>query len=255
MLTQVIWWSSIGLESILLFRGFREKLLSRYPAFYFYIAFVLLQDLVCFAIAWRSHGSKEYEYAYWTAEFLCVLVSCGIVLEIYRVGLASYPGTARMARRLLGLVFALVVAKTIVNIAIDPGWWTEATAKGVEGTLRAIQGVAVISLVGLFLFYAIPFGRNLRGIVLGYGLLVFLSVMCLTFAGGAGSRLHTFLGFLYPASYPVFLALWLVMLWSYEANPQPAREVHLEMKYQRVATATQRRLQDARSYVAKAVGS
>jgi len=255
MLTQVIWWSSIGLESLLLFRGFRAKLASRYPAFYFYISFVLLQDLVCFAIARRSHGGNDYNYAYWTAEFLCVLVSCGIVLEIYRIGLAAYPGTARMARRLLGLVFILVVIKAIVNVAMDPQWWTEETAMGVEGTLRAIQGVAVVSLVALFLFYAIPFGRNLRGIVLGYGLLVSVSVVCLTFASSAAPRFKTFLGFLYPASYPVFLALWLVALWSYEANPQPKREVHLELKYQRVAAATQRRLQDARSYVARAVGS
>jgi hypothetical protein len=254
MLTQVIWWSSIALESLLLFRGFRGKLASRYPAFYFYIFFVLLQDLVCFAIR-RSNSAKEYEFAYWTAEFLCVLVSCGIVLEIYRVGLAAYPGTARMARRLLGLIFVIVVVKAIVNIAIDPQWWTEATALGVEGTLRAIQGVAVISLVALFLFYSIPFGRNLRGIVLSYGLLVCWSVISLTFAPSASPRIHNLLGFLVSASYPVFLALWLVPLWSYEANPLPKYPVPLEQEYQRIASATQRRLQDARSYVARAVGS
>jgi hypothetical protein len=256
MLTQVIWWSSIALESLLLFRGLRGRLASRYPAFYFYIFFVLLQDLVCFAIRQRTHGAKEYEYAYWTAEFLCVLVSCGIVLEIYQLGLASYPGTARMARRLLGLIFAIVVVKTMVNIAVHPEWWTDATAKGVEGTLRAIQGVAVISLVALFLFYSIPFGRNLRGIILSYGLLVCFSVICLTIASATASlRVHTFLAFLYPASYPVFLTLWLVPLWSYEATPQPKYSIPLEVEYQRIASATQRRLQDARSYVARAVGS
>jgi hypothetical protein len=255
MLTQVIWWSSIALESLLLIRGFREKLASRYPAFYFYIFFVLLQDLVCFAIR-RSNSAKEYEFAYWTAEFLCVLVSCGIVLEIYRVGLAAYPGTARMARRLLGLIFVIVVVKTMVNIAVDPRWWTQATAKGVEGTLRGIQGVAVVSLVALFLFYSIPFGRNLRGIVLSYGLLVGFSVICLTFASSTASlRVQAVLGFLYSAIYPVFLTLWLVPLWSYEANPLPKYPVPLEQEYQRIASATQRRLHDARSYVARAVGS
>jgi hypothetical protein len=255
MLTQVIWWSSIALESLLLFRAFRGKLKSRFPAFYFYIAFVLLQDLVCFAIARRFPGPDDYNHAYWTAEFLCVLVSCGIVLEIYRVGLAPYPGAARMARRILGLVFVLVVVKTIVNVAIDPRWWTAATATGVEGTLRAIQGAAIVSLVALFLFYSIPFGRNLRGIVLGYGLFVCWSVVCLTLASSAGHTLHNWLGFLYSASYPVFLALWLVPLWSYESIPLPQREVQLELEYQRIAAATQRRLQNARSYVGRAVGS
>ncbi len=255
MLTQVIWWSSIALESLLLFRGFRGKLVSRYPAFYFYISFVLVQDLVCFAIARLSHGADEYSYAYWTAEFLCVLVSCGIVLEIYRVGLAAYPGTARMARRLLALVFAIVLIKVIVNVAIDPHWWTQASATAVAGTLRAIQGVAVVALVALFLFYSIPFGKNLRGIVVGYGLLVCWSVVCLAFGAFGGPTLNHVFAFLYSAFYPIFLIVWLVPLWSYQTNPLPTPTVPLELKYQRVAATTQRRLQDARGYLAKAVGS
>jgi hypothetical protein len=255
MLSQAIWWSSIALESLLLFRGYRGKLVSHYPAFYFYISFVLFQDLACLAVARISHGATEYAYAYWTAEFLCVLVSCGIVFEIYRVGLAAYPGTARMARRLLGLLFAIVLAKTVVNIAIDPKWWTAATATAVDGTLRAIQGLAVIALVILFLFYSIPFGKNLRGIVVGYGLLICWGVVCMAFGAFGGPRLNTVFAFLYSAFYPIFLMVWLVFLWAYQANPLPRQTVPIELKYQRVAATTQRRLHAARSYVARAVGS
>src|SRR5271154_1307022 len=111
MLSQAIWWSSIALESLLLFRGVRGKLACRYPAFYFYISFVLLQYLVRMGIARWSQDENTYNHAYWTAEFLCVLVSCGIVFEIYRVGRGAYPGTARMARRLLGIVFVIVLMK------------------------------------------------------------------------------------------------------------------------------------------------
>jgi hypothetical protein len=254
MLGQAIWWSSIALESLLLFRGFRGRLASRYPAFYLYISFVLFQDVVCFAVARWTHSSDAYTSAYWTAEFLCVLVSCGIVFEIYRVGLAAFPGTARMARNLMGLVFVVVLIKLIVNIAKDPQWWTEASARGVEGTLRAIQGVAIVALIALFIFYSVPFGRNLRGILMGYGLFVCWSVCCLTLAPPTG-RLHDILGFLYSALYPLFLVLWLVPLWSYQANAAPKQAIQLEQDYQRVAIATQRRLHEARSYVARAVGS
>jgi len=214
----------------------------------------LFQDLVCMGIARWSHDENTYNHAYWTAEFLCVLVSCGIVFEIYRVGLAAYPGTARMARRLLGLVFVIVLMKAIVNAARDPQWWTMATARGIEGTLRAIQGVAIVALIALFLFYSVPFGRNLRGIVMGYGLFVCWSVFCLSLAPSTG-RAHDIWAFLYSAWYPVFLILWLIPLWSFEASPVPERRLHLEEEYQRVAAATQRRLHDARAYVAKAVGS
>src|ERR1700732_3684061 len=87
MLSQAIWWSSIALESLLLFRGFRGTLASRYQAFYFYISFVLFQDLGCMAIALWNHDQHPYTHAELTADILCVLVICGIFFEIYRVGL------------------------------------------------------------------------------------------------------------------------------------------------------------------------
>ena len=254
MLSQAIWWSSVALESILLFRGFRGRLASRYPGFYFYIAFVLIQDVFCMAFA-RLNTQDSYNSVYWTAELLCVLVSCGIVFEVYRVGLAAYPGTARMARWLLAFVIAVILAKALLNIARDPRWWSEASATGVESSLRTIEGLALAALVALFLFYSIPFGKNLRGIVVALALLVCWSVLCLTFASSTSGHAHDVWKFLYSGMYPFVLGLWLVPLWSYKANPKPEHEVQLEVEYQRIASFTQRRLRSARGYLAKAVGS
>jgi hypothetical protein len=250
MLSEIILYSSMVLESLLLLRGFRERLTSRYPAFYCYIAFVLIQDPICFFVYKWAHSL--YTPVYWTAEFLCVLMSCGIVFEIYQAGLAGYPGTARMARKVLGLVFVIALLKVLVS---DPRWWMEASAKNVEGTLRAVQGAAIIALVVLFLFYSVPLGRNLRGITLGYGLYICWSVICLTFASSTVGKTHVLLGYLYPASYPLFLLVWLGYLWSYRDSPVARRVVQLDLEYQDVAAVTQRRLQDARGQLAKVVGS
>jgi len=254
MLSQLVSWSCIALESVLLFRGLRSKLGSRYPAFYTYISFVLFQDLLCyFAFRWAPH--LLYTYIYWITEFLCILLSCGIVLEVYRLGLSAYPGTARITRKVLGLVFVVALAKALVSAANDPRWWLEATAKDVAGTLRAVQGVAIVALVSLFLFYAIPFGRNLRGILVGYGLFVCWTVICLTLSSSVNDNVHAVLKNLYQSSYPVFLIFWLVHLWSYQTNPASEVEVPLEREYERIAAATRRRLQDARGQLAKVVGS
>src|ERR1700751_2875001 len=79
MLSQAIWWSSIALESLLLFRGFRAKLGSRYPFFYFSISLLLCQDSAYLGLARWIHDENTYNHAYWTAESLCILISCGIV--------------------------------------------------------------------------------------------------------------------------------------------------------------------------------
>jgi hypothetical protein len=253
MLTQSIWSVSIALEVFLLARGLQQKLTQKYPVFYGYISYVLIQEFVSLAIAYRY--PHVYRYTYWLTEFVDVFVGCAVVFEIYRIGLAPYPGTARMARRLLAILFAIASVRALIQAAQDPRWWLQATAVDVEAALRAVQGLAIVSLVAVFLFYSIPFGRNLRGILLGYGLFVCWSVICLTYAADAVDRANSIWAYTSSASYPIVLALWCGHLWSYQANAAPKRAIQLEQDYQRVAIATQRRLHDARSYVAKAVGS
>ena len=252
MLSQSIWWSSIALEILLLVRGLLARVASRYPAFYFYVSFVLLQDLLSFLV-YRWYPPQIYRSVYWTTEFLGVLIGCGIVFEIYRVGLAAYPGAARMARNVLAIVFSTALAKGLADAANDPRWWLEATARDVEIVLRTVQAISLIALVALFLFYSIPFGKNLRGILVGYGLFVSASVVSMNFAPVGVRTFSDFWVYLFPASYLITLSVWTAHLWSYRAIPVPKETVRIEQEYQRLAAATHRRLQEARGYLAKAV--
>src|SRR5216683_2246375 len=59
-------------------------------------------------------------------EWMGILMGCGVVFEIYRVGLSAYPGTARLARNLLAFVFLLAFAKVLVETWNDPHWWSMA---------------------------------------------------------------------------------------------------------------------------------
>jgi len=253
MLGLIIWWSGIALETFLLARGFAGRLWARYPVFYAYISFVWLQSLLRFSIFHLR--PQQYKPVYWITEGLGVLAGCAVVFEIYRVGLAAYPGTARMARNLLGFVSVLALTKALVDTWNDPQWWLIATTMDLERLLRTVQSFAILALVVLFLFYAIPFGRNLRGILLGYGVFVGLSVIQLTFVTDSSSRFHNFWSYASPGSYFIVLGVWMVHLWSYVPNPEPKTAVRLEEQYQRVAAATAQRLREARGYLAKAVRS
>jgi hypothetical protein len=250
MLSQAIWWSSIALETVLLVRGFRGRLASRYPFFYAYLAFVLFEDLSSLIVyRWNP---KLYGYSYWATEFLGVVIGCGVVLEVYRIGLLQYPGAARMARNVLMFVFALASTKALVAASHDPKGWLDVNTLQVEGTLRSVQGAFLVALVALFLFYSIPFQRGLRGILLGYGLFVAERVVALVFVSTEG---RDFWFYAYSASYLVALGIWLTHLWSYSAVPGEEPCSTLEVDYQRLASATLRRLQAARGQLAKAVRS
>ncbi len=218
MLDQAIWWGCIALETLLLTRGFRGRLLGRYPVFYTYIFFVCSQSLIRFSI--YQSRPQLYPPIYWVTEYLGVFIGCGIVFEWN-----------------------------------DPHWWSMATNLELEGVLRTVQAVGLGALVLLFFSYSIPFGRNLKGVLLGYGLFIGESVIWLTFASSGGNRFRDIWFYLHPASYFVVLGVWAMHLWSYAPNPEPKRAVHLEEQYQSIAVATSRRLREGRAYLAKVVGS
>src|SRR5271168_4550368 len=103
MLDQFIWWLNMALEAVVLIRGARGRWASRYPVFYAYLLFVLLQSLLRFYF--YQCGSPLFPYVYWCTEFLAVLVGCAVTFEIYKAGLLAFPGTARMARNILCIIF------------------------------------------------------------------------------------------------------------------------------------------------------
>jgi hypothetical protein len=223
-----------------------------YPVFFSYVSFVFISDIVMFAIRPKA---RPYVYAYWATEFLGLLLGCLVFFEFYRVALKPYPGTARMARAVLAILFVAAVVRTVFTVAGVSKWWLNAQPAQVEGVLRVWQLLAILALALLFLFYSIPFGKNLRGILIGYGFYVSWSVFCLALLAAGAINADSKWSYTYPISYILSVAIWTVHLWSYQPNPIPDRSIPLEQEYQRVAAATQRRLHDARGYLAKAVGS
>ena len=82
-----------------------------------------------------------------------------------------------MARAVLSLLFVVATIKTVTKTLSVREWWFYSTPSQVEGLLRVCQLLAILSLAVLFLVYSIPFGKNLRGILLGYGLFISWSVV------------------------------------------------------------------------------
>jgi hypothetical protein len=251
MLGQIIWWSGITIEAVILARALFGKLLRQYPAFYAYVLFVWMQSLLRFSVHYAR--PQLYSKIFWITEWLGVLVGCAVVFEIYRVGLRAYPGTARLARNVLAFVLLLAFVKATVETGNNPLWWSTTSTLDLELALRVVQVLALVALVALFLFYAIPFGRNLRGILLGYGLFLSESVVWLSFVPRSSESFRAFWSHIQASSYFVVLAVWALHLWAYVPNPEPKASVLLEEQYQRMAAATNRRLQEARGYLAKAV--
>ena len=118
-----------------------------------------------------------------------------------------------------------------------------------------MQALAIVALFLLLLFYSIPFGRNLRGVLLGYGLFVGETIVWLTFSAAGSPKFQQLWGYVHPLSYFFVLTIWTLHMWSYAPNPEPKKTVRLEEQYQTLAAATTKRLEQGRGYLAKVVGS
>ena len=247
----VIWLMTIVLEVVPLVRASEAKFIRHYKLFYSYLGFVLLRDLWLLGVYFR--WPKFYAYAYWSSEPVGVLVGCALVWEVYKVALAQYPGTARMARNVLAFLFIFASTRIFVKAWNRPTWIPHRTGYEIERDLRIVQVALLAGLVVLFVCYAIPLGRNLKGIIYGYSLFLVTSVVNLTLRYDLGDSFQRSWAYIQPFCYLFVLLVWCVALWSYAPIPEPANEPQLEADYESLVATTKRKVQSARGYLLKAM--
>lgn len=250
MFNDLIWFACIGLEALLFVCGVRANLWRKLPLFYAYIACVLIKDLLSIPIYDRA--PSLYSSFYWGMALLLAAISYGVLVEIYNELLRGYPGVANFLRISLLIVFFVIVAKVTADafggVAITFGH----TVAALERDLRQLQAVLVSLLIALLLYYKVGIGRGLRGLLVGYSLLIAAQVIAQTF------EFHPTFGFAplmrkaEPILYAVTLVIWLVALWSSALEVAPHAPCGIEEDYGRLAVATKMMLDHARTHLMRA---
>jgi hypothetical protein len=244
MLTLAIWWVGTLLEALLLWRGVQAKLFRVFPIFYSYLFLVLTGEVLRFTTyRWFPHS---YAIVYWFTQFLSLIVGSAVIFEIYRVGLGRFPGTARMTQYFLLIVFGIVFVKTVAKnfASADLYPWITGSLVDLERNFRIVQAVALVALLSLFFLYAIPFGRNLRGILVGYGLFIGATITQFTLLFyWRHDDVAAFWNYLQPICYLFVLCFWTASLWSLDIVPEVEPQMQLERDYQMLADSTRRQFE------------
>lgn len=251
MLAMFLWGTATTLEGVLLFRAVRGRLFAAYPVFYAYFSYVFVESFARFYL-YRFHPGL-YANFYWYTQFLSVALGYGIIWEISRQALKHYPGTARVARSVLATIFFVVVLKVLSGALSSSVWSLARAAAELERSLRVVQAALLVTIVGLLAYYTIPVGRNLKGMILGYGFFIGASVVGLTLGLYLGPSFHPVWQHLPATSYCIALLIWCSTLWSYQPNPQPESDVGIERDYELLAARTASALTQARAHLARAV--
>jgi hypothetical protein len=249
MVSTTILWATILLECAILFRGFRGRVLSKYLLFYIYIFCVLGASVPgYFLYSLYASDSPLYRDWYWGAQLTTLVVAYGILLEIFKHVLSPYPGAERFARVVglfvLGVIFCFaLVYPLLMSQHSSPGTIVE-----FERDLRTVQAIFLFAVMAVVSYYGIAIGRNMRGMIFGYGLYIGTSLVSLAVRSYAGTGFDEAWKIIQPSSYLISLVVWLAALWSYHPNPVAESPVGLEADYEAFAARIRRMMGTMRAY-------
>jgi hypothetical protein len=249
MLSVTIWWVGISLEALIVLRVFQNKLFSRYPFFFAYILLVLASTSILYAI--NVVAPQDYRDCYWAADGLTLIAGYGIILEILKHVLSPYPGAERFARISGLVVFGAIFAFVLVYPWAVPGASLAGTMFELERDLRGVQAIFLFGTLVVVSHYGIAIGRNMKGMIFGYGLYVGSSLMMLATRSYAGDSFYNTLKIVQPLSWNISLVIWASALWSFYPNPAPRPAIRLEEDYEIFASRTRNTVGAMRSYLVR----
>jgi hypothetical protein len=219
MLSLLLWLTGLFLEFLLLVRCVQTRLVTKYIYFFSYIFSVFAVSTGLYI--GRSVSPAFYDAWYWPTQFATLAIGCAVVLEIVRQALAAYPGAERVARVARCAVFAATFCYVEWHVARRIVWSTSNATVELERDLRVIEALVLATVLAIVFYYRIELGKNVIGMILGFGAYIGVSLTTLALRSYVGPRFDTAWGLLQSASFVFALVVWTVALWRDIPNPKP----------------------------------
>jgi hypothetical protein len=215
----VLWIIGIVLEATLLLRGRKGGLFHRFPLFYSYVAYYFSASLVRFLI-YRLRP-EFHATAYWFCYLITLLAEFAVLLEISDHIFAPYP-----VIRMLGRLITVMICSLFFAFYVLPSFLQgqSRSALLLDFSLRtSLTKAAIITvLVAIARFYRLQLGRNVAGLMAGFGF--YLAVYMVNFAAAEtfGKSIYAdVFRFITPLGSVVCLAVWTATMWGFQTVPLP----------------------------------
>lgn len=253
MIQSILYLVVDGLLGFLIVRGGRERLLFKFPVFYIYLIHVLILDLGRFYV--YTFWPSSYPVVFWYSQFLSLIIGYCVIWELYSQSLSSYPGVVQVSRAVVSMALILVLARLLNNALAGPIWGAARTVIDLERNLRAVQAMLLIALTWLVSYYAIPLGRNLKGILCGYVFFIATRIVYLAIRSHLGeiSQSKSIWTFVSPIGYLVSLIMWSYALRAYQPIPKPETDVGIEEDYRILVERTVRSIARAGHLIVRTI--
>jgi hypothetical protein len=236
ILSQFVAYTGLLIEVAILVRSIRCRTFAKYSIFYTYLLTVVVTT-VFLQIAFRMVTLPVYTLLYWRSQLVTLALGCGVIVEISGRVFARHVSLDRFVRWVAIITFGAIFLMFAIHAAFLPHWKPVANPAELERDLRIAQATALLSIVFLTGYYDIEIGKNMKGLILGFGVYVGASIIALTLRLFIGIQFDPIWKLVGPFSYMAALLIWTVALWSYEPAPAAPPEP-TDVDYRRLAGRT-----------------
>jgi hypothetical protein len=212
--TQIVWLGGLLVEVVILLRSVLGRSLAKYPLFYLYIGSVFASSMALYVIAIVRPSLRGL--LYWPKQYVTLFLGCGVIFEVSRHVFAQRVTLDRIARWTMLVTFGAIFLSVAMQAFVLPHWNVTTNTADLERDLRIAQAIVLMTILLLSGYYGIGIGKNIKGMILGFGIYVGASVFSLTLRLFVGSRFDPAFGVIQTTAYLVALSIWMVALWSYE---------------------------------------
>ena len=244
MLIYALWSITLGLQALLITAAVYRGLFRKYLGFYTYLTATILVSAARFYV--RSAHREAYLGFYWWTELGLVAMGFAVTFGIFNSVLRYYPGVRTMANFFATGAFMFVAAQAGIQAATGDLREVIGGVMRFQRHMRFLEITLLALLTMLILYYCIPLGRNVRGLLLGYSLYLISSAVMITARGFATPSSQNLIETVRQFSGIVTALIWVTMLWRFDPSPVPVNN-ELEQDYAFAAARTRTAIAHARS--------
>ena len=247
MLIYGLWSIAISFKVLLVAVAVFKDLLRKYPGFYTCVCATLLVSAARSYV--RVTEAQAYLGFYWWTEFALVAVGFGVTFEIFRNALRHYPAVRTMASFPVAGTFLFVAGQALIQMATGELREMVGGVMRFQRHMRLLELTLLALLVILIVYYGIPMGRNVWGLLLGYGFYLVSSTLMITVRGFAGPASQNSVETVRQLLGVVTALIWVNTLWRFHPSPVPAPSNALEQDYALAAARTRTVIANARTRI------
>src|SRR5271156_2600427 len=179
ILSQIVPYVSLLIEAVILVRAIQCKTFAKYSIFYTYLLAVLVTSVFP-QIASHTLTKPVYALLYWRLDLVTLALGCGVIVEISRHVFARHVSLDLLARWVAIVTFGAIFLAFAIHVVFLPHWKPVANPAELELDLRIAQAIPLLSIVFLTGYYGIEIGKNMKGLILGFGVYAGASIISLT---------------------------------------------------------------------------